>query len=150
METLVPLPALVALVPVVLPVIPVALAPVVVVALAPVVVVALAPVVVVALAPVVVVALAPVVVVALAPVVVVALAPVVIFLKDGGTSSISGLNFGSGGNPYCLRSDSCCCCIICVEKVGPLYPNSIHNRITTANEMPITSMPNATPRICGE
>src|SRR5215210_1675060 len=120
METLVPSPALVALVPVVLPLVPaavvalvpaavvalvpaavVALVPAAVVALVPAAVVALVPAAVVALVPAAVVALVPAAVVALVPAAVVALVPAATLLRDGGTSSISGLNVDSGGNPYC-------------------------------------------------
>src|SRR5215213_9935841 len=146
METLVPPPALVALVPVVLPVVPVVVALVPVVLPVVPVVVALVPVV-VALVPVV-LPVVPVVV-ALVPVVL-PVVPVAIVLKDGGTWSISGLMSGRGGNPYCSCSRSCCLTITCVEKSGPLYPIVVQSMITAANETPITSIPNATPRICGE
>src|SRR5688572_33487980 len=48
--------------------------------------------------------------------------PCATLLKDGGTSSISGLNSGGGGNPYCSCSHSCCLSMTCVEKSGPWYP----------------------------
>src|SRR5688572_8544636 len=75
--------------------------------------------------------------------------PCATLLKDGGTSSISGLNSGGGGNPYCSCSHSCCLSMTCVEKSGPWYPIVTQSKITAANEMPITSIPKATPRICG-
>src|SRR5215211_7044989 len=135
METLVPPPALVALVPVALALVALALVALALVALA---LVALA-----------LVALA-LVALALVALALVALAPVEIVLNDGGTSSISGLMSGRGGSPYCSCSRSCCLTITCVEKSGPLYPIVVQSMITAANETPITSIPNATPRICGE